>query len=235
LSPLKVANICVLTEENIRYSNPKSDTIVRDELANALIERLDIDFITPSKTAVSGVSPASITNGAPAIASAAGTDADSIRLDVRSVWAKFTSYNNPPSTGVWIMPSNMAVSLAAMVNPLGQPSFPGMTVTGGTLFGMPVISSDRTPATNVVLANAQDIYLADEGGVAVDASRETSIEMSDAPAQDATAGTGASMVSMFQTNSVALRGERTINWARRRTGSVVYLTGVDWGGAVNTA
>jgi hypothetical protein len=37
---------------------------------------------------------------------------------------------------------------------------------------------------------------------------------------------------MFQTNSVAIRAERTINWMRRRDSAVAYLTGVSWGGAV---
>lgn len=235
LVPLKVANITVLTQENIRYSTPKSDTIVRDQLAAALIERLDIDFINPAKTAVAGVSPASITNGAPAIASSTGTDADSVRLDLRSLWAKFTAANNPPTTGVFVMSSNTAVSLAAMVNPLGQASFPDMNMTGGTLFGMPVISSDHIADANVVLVNASDIYLGDEGGVTVDASMEASIEMSDAPTGDSGTPTASTAVSMFQTNSVAIRAERTINWARRRTVSVAYLTGIDWGGAVHTA
>jgi HK97 family phage prohead protease len=235
LVPTKVANITVLTQENIRYSNPKSDTIVRDQLAAALIERLDIDFINPAKTAVAGISPASITNGAPAIVSSAGTDADSVRLDLRSLWAKFTAANNPPTTGVFVMSSNVAVSLASMVNPLGQESFPDMNMTGGTLFGMPVISSDHVADTIVVLVNASDIYLGDEGGVAVDASMEASIEMSDAPTGDSGAPTASTAVSMFQTNSVAIRAERTINWARRRTQSVAYLTGVDWGGPVHTA
>ena len=36
LEPLKVANICALTEESIRYSNPKADLIVRNSLATAL-------------------------------------------------------------------------------------------------------------------------------------------------------------------------------------------------------
>jgi HK97 family phage prohead protease len=235
LSPLKVANITVLTQENVRYSNPKSDAIVRDQLAQALIERLDIDFITPSKAAVANVSPASITNGAPAIASSAGTDADSVRLDVRSLWAKFTAANNPPTTGVWVMSSNTAVALAVMVNPLGQQSFPTMNMTGGTLFGMPVLASDHVTDTIVVLVNALDIYLGDEGGIAVDASMEASIEMSDAPTSDSGAPTASTSVSMFQTNSVAIRAERIISWARRRTQSVAYLTGVDWGGPVHTA
>ena len=108
-------------------------------------------------------------------------------------------------------------------------------MAGGQLFGMPVIASDHVNDTTAVLVNASDIYLADEGGVSVDASMEASIEMSDAPTGDSGAPTASQSVSMFQTNSVAIRAERTINWMRRRTQSVAYLTGVDWGGPVHTA
>jgi HK97 family phage prohead protease len=237
LPPTKVANICALTDESIRFSNPKSDLIVRDSLAQALRERLDIDFIDPAKTAVAGVSPASITNGAAAIVSS-GDDADDIRLDIRSLYAKFSAANNPASSGVWIMSSNNAVALAMMTNPLGQPEFGGMTMTGGTLNGMPVIASDYiTKAMNiVVLVNTSDIFVADDGEIAIDASREASLEMSDAPAHNSGTPTGAtSLVSMFQTNTVAIRAERIINWMRGRTQSVAYLTSADWGGPVHTA
>jgi hypothetical protein len=67
-------------------------------------------------------------------------------------------------------------------------------------------------------------------------SREASLEMSDAPSHDSITPTGStSLVSMFQTNTVAIRAERTINWMRRRTQSVAYLTSADWGGPVHTA
>jgi len=236
LPPLKVANICALTDESIRFSNPKSDLIVRDSLAAALRERLDIDFINPAKTASTGVSPASITNGAATVVSS-GDTADDIRLDIRSLYAKFSAANNPVSSGVWIMSSNNAVALAMMTNPLGQAEFNGMTMTGGTLNGMPVIASDYiTKAMNiVVLVNASDIFVADDGDIAIDASREASLEMSDAPTGDSITPTGTSLVSMFQTNTVAIRAERIINWIRGRSQSVAYLTSADWGGPVHTA
>lgn len=231
LEPLKVANICALTNEAIRYSAPKADIIIRDQLAEALRERLDTDFINPAKTAVTGVSPASITNGADTVASS-GDDADAIRLDVRSLYAKFSAANNPISTGVWIMSNNTAAALAMMTNPLGQPEFPSMA-TGASLFMMPVLITDYV-SDIVVLVNASDIYLADEGEISIQTSREASLEMADNPAHDSITPTGASLVSMFQTNSTAILAERTINWMRRRDPSVVYLTGVSWGGEVNT-
>jgi hypothetical protein len=232
LEPLKVANICVLTNEAIMYSSPKADVLIRDQLAAALRERLDTDFIDPAKTADAGISPASITNGAGTIASS-GDDADDVRLDIRALWAHYTAANNPPSSGVWVMSSNNAVALAMMTNPLGQPEFGTMSMSGGMLGGMPVIASDYV-SDIVVLLNASDIYLADEGGIDVKSSTEASLEMSDGPAHNSGTPTGASLVSMFQTNSTAILAERTVNWLRRQTPAVAYLTGVSWGGAVPT-
>jgi len=233
MEPLKVANICVLTNEAIRYSSPKADVLIRDQMVEALRARLDTDFINPAKTAVPGISPASITNGADTVASS-GDTADDIRLDVRALWAKYTAANNPPSSGVWIMSSNNAVALAMMTNPLGQPEFGSMSMSGGSLGGMPVIASDYV-SNIVVLLNASDIYLADDGGMEVKSSTEASLEMSDAPAHNSHTPTGASLVSMFQTNSTALLAEREINWMRRQVPAVVYLTGVTWGGEVPTS
>jgi hypothetical protein len=49
---------------------------VRDELARAVIERMDVDFIDPAQAAVSNVSPASITNGVPPLSSAGTSEAN---------------------------------------------------------------------------------------------------------------------------------------------------------------
>lgn len=233
LEPLKVANIAVLTEEVIRDSSPSADAIVRTELVNALRERLDIDFVDPAKTAAAGISPASITNGATGVPSS-GNDDDAVRADIKALMDVFIAANNPPTTGVWIMSASTALALGLMVNALGQPAFPTVNMSGGTLFGMPVITSEYvagdTAGGTVILANAGDIYLADEGGFEVALSREASLQMDDEPTQSSVASvTATSVVSMFQTNSVAFRAERTINWARRRTTSVAYLTAVNWG------
>ena len=225
----KVANIAVVTEELLRRSSPAAEALIRDSLASAIAARLDTDFINPAKAAVAGVSPASITNGLTPVASTGG-DADAIRADIRALMATFIAANNAPTTGVWIMGSTTALALSMMTNPLGQPEFGGISMTGGTFNGMPVIVSDYIPSGTVVLANANDIYLADEGGIQVDMSREASLEMADNPAHDSDTPTGAtSLVSLWQTNSVGFRVERFINWARRRPSAVAILTGATWG------
>lgn len=227
LEPLKVANIAVASKEVLDYSNPSADAIIRDSLVDALRERLDIDFIDPAKSASSGVSPASITNGVSPIPSA-GVDADGVRADIRALFSAFIAANNAPTSGVWIMTATQALSLGLMMNPLGQPEFPGVGMNGGTLFGLPVIVSEHVPSGTVALVNAQDIYLGDEGGFSVDFSREASLQMDDSPDNPTTGSTV--LVSLWQRNLVGFLAERTISWARRRDSSVQLLSGVNWGG-----
>jgi HK97 family phage major capsid protein len=234
LEPLKVANIAVATMEVIRDSSPSADGIIRDQLAAALRERLDIDFIDPAKTASAGVSPASILNGVSGIASS-GSDADAVREDIRTLFGAFIAANNAPTSGVWIMPATTALALSLMQNPLGQTEFPGVSMTGGTLFGLPVIVSEYVPADTsgavVALVNASDIYLGDEGGIDISMSTEASLQMDSAPDNPTTASTV--LVSLWQRNLVGFRAERAINWARRRASAVAYLTDVTWGASAS--
>lgn len=218
----KVAAIAVLTDELIRFSNPAADALVRNALAEAVIARLDTDFINPAKAEVPNVSPASITNGITAIPSTGDPDADA-----EAAFAQFVEANLQPTGGVWIMSSTNALALSMKRNALGQKMYPEMTLLGGTFYGLPAIVSQYA-GTNLTLLNAPDIYLADDGGVAVDMSREASLEMESEPTGDSVTPTGTELVSMFQTNSVAIRAERWINWKRRRTAAVAVISGVNY-------
>src|SRR3546814_19932494 len=88
----------------------------------------------PSNNRAPNVKPASITYGAETVVST-GDDADDIRLDVRALFQKFIDANNAPSSGVWIMSATNALALSLMVNALGQPEFPGISMTGGKFQG----------------------------------------------------------------------------------------------------
>jgi HK97 family phage major capsid protein len=213
----KVANIAVLTDELVRMSTPSAELLVRDSLAQALIARLDVDFVNPAKAAVADVSPASITNSATAVP-ATGTDYDAFKVDAKVMMGRFIAANISLTEGVWIMQSTQALAFSLMQNALGQAEFPGMSMNGGTLLGLPVIVSQHVPSGVVVLAAASEIYLADDGQVMIDTSREATLMMDSAPTSVATR-------SMFQNNEIAIRAERYINWAKRRAAAVQYISG----------
>lgn len=227
LLPMKVANIAVATMEALRDSSPSAEMVIRDDLAAAVIEAQDLAFIDPTNAGTAGVKPASILDGITPVPSG-GQDADAVRDDARRAMLAFVTAKNPLTAGVWIMSASTALSLSTMVNPFGQPEFPGMTVNGGTFMGLPTIVSEAVDGY-AALVNASDIWVADDGGVDVKMSTEASLEMLDNPTNDSITPTATTLVSMFQTNSVAFLAERTINWKPRRASAASYVSGVSWG------
>jgi HK97 family phage major capsid protein len=225
----KLACISVLTQEEVKFV-PASEARVRDDLRAAIAAEIDQSFVDPTNAGSAGVKPASITNGVAATA-VSGTDADAIRVDFKNLMAAFISANVDVDSPVFIMSKQIALNLSLMLNALGAREFPDVNMNGGTLFGVPVVTSQYlatggSPAgAYVILLNASDIYLAEEG-LMVDSSGEASIEMDDAPSQDGLAGTGASLVSLWQNNLLGIKVERFITWKKRRTTAAQYLSNV---------
>ncbi len=226
----KVEALAVLTQEEIRFSNPSAEKVVRDDIARAVNTRLDIDFVDPALAAVANVSPASITNAVVAT-TPTGTTAAFFRSDLATAIANFAANNLDPADIVLIMSAQMALELSMMVNTLGNNDFPDISMMGGKVRGFPVIVSENltavgSPSTQTIVAvKAGDVYLADDGVVTVDASSEASVEMLDSSlVQDGTAGTGTSLVSLWQAGLLGLKAQREITWKLRRATAVQYIS-----------
>jgi HK97 family phage major capsid protein len=225
----KAAAITVLTEELVRFSNPAAEDVVRNDLARGIVQFLDRQFVDPSVAAVTNVSPASITNGITPI-TPSGVNMAAFRADVRLMFQGLLLANQETSSGVWIMTQQQALALSLAQNSLGQVIYPTMTATGGTLLGYPVVASENLPAAGgspadgypLIFVIANEILLADEGQVMVDASREASLQMDSTPDSPPTAATN--MLSLWQLNMLGLRAERWITWLRRRSTAVAWIT-----------
>ncbi len=221
--------LAVLTKEAIRFSNPSAEARVRDDLARAVNAKLDIDFVDPSKAASGTTSPASITYGIAATAPGS-TTAAALRTALASLLAGFATSNLDPSDVVIIMSAQQALQISMMTNTLGNPDFPDINMKGGMLRGFPVIVSEHltsvgSPSTQTIIAvKASEVYLADDGVVTVEASDQASIEMQDTSSQSAISGTGASLVSLWQTGAVGLLANREITWKLRRSTAVHYIS-----------
>jgi HK97 family phage major capsid protein/HK97 family phage prohead protease len=218
----KVADVVVMTNELVRFSSPSAEQLVRDDLTAQIAQFLDIAFIDPTKAAVAGVSPASVTNGLTAV-TPTGTTAAALRTDIQTIWAQFITANLNPAGATWVMQPTMALSLSLMLNALGQPEFPNVNMNGGTLNGVEVVTSANVPAGVMVLLLPSEIFVADDGNVVIDASQEASLQMNSTPDNPTTATTV--MVSLWQNNMTALRAERYINWQRRRAQAVSLISG----------
>lgn len=218
----KASGIIVLTEELVRMSTPSAEEAVRDELLKGAVAFLDGQFVDSTVAAVANVNPASITNGVAGTAASAATMA-AARTDIAARVAAFATATYPLSELVILMSESTAFNLGLGLNAVGSPLFPGMTVTGGSLFGIPVVASQAVGA-QIVIAHAPSILIADEGGVEIDVSREASVYMDSAPTDppDATAV----LTSLWQANLVGLRMDRFITWGKARSTAVDRITSV---------
>ncbi len=203
---------------------------VRDDIARAINTRIDIDFVDPGLAAVANVSPASITNAVVATPPT-GTTAAFLITDLASMMKQFAINNLDPSDIVLIMSAQMALQISMMTTTLGMPYFPDITMKGGTLRGFPVLVSENltsvgSPSTqSIVAVKASEVYLADDGNVTVDASDQASLEMLDGSlVQDGTAGTGTSLVSLWQAGLLGIKAQREITWKMRRSTAVQYIS-----------
>jgi HK97 family phage major capsid protein len=235
LGMAKAAGIIVIAEELARSSDPSAEMVISTDLRNAIAEFLDAQFIDPSVAAVANVSPAAVTNGASVIDST-GTTAAAFRTDFAAALAVWSAADLSISGGVVVMTETQAMRLGMIVNAFGQPEFPGIGAGGGSIFGMPVVTSENIPAeggspagNRIVLLKPGEIFMADNGGIVVDVSREASVQMNTAPDDPATASTV--HVSFWQNNLVGIRAERFINWLKRRSAAAVIIEGAVYTGA----
>jgi HK97 family phage major capsid protein len=216
----KVANIVTFTKELARSSSPAAETVFRRRMTNVIAAFLDSQFIDPAVAPVVGVHPGSITNalvGVPAT--------DDAAMDLATLLGHFATASIPLSSVTLIMSESNAYALAATKDRSGADAFPDMGVTGGTINGIKVVTSQTAGALVIGVAEPL-ILLADDGGIEIDTSEEASLQMSDAPMDPADATTV--YVSLWQANLIGLRAERFIHWLRTQASAVNYLTGAAW-------
>lgn len=227
LTPLKVAALAVVSKELLRDSSPSAERLVRDALVQASAQKVDSTFLS-TDAAVAGVSPAGILNGLTA-GTSNGTDIDGVIADVKALYAPFIAANNADMLQ-FVTTQSLAKSMGLMQNALGNWAFPGIGANGGTLLGDTVTAGGNVGAGDLILLKPSDIYKIGDRGVEVSMSMDASIQMDDAPngASD-TPTANTSVVSMYQTDSVAIKVVRPLNFAKRRASAVAYIGDADYG------
>lgn len=225
----KIAGIVVLTSELVRISNPAAEGVVRQDMIDVISQFSDQQFIDPTVAAVANVSPASVTNGVTPRVSTGATVA-AVTNDVQAVMATLANSDMDWTTAAWVMRPATALHLSMLRTAQDVFAFPGISITGGVFFGLPVIVSNNVPlsaitgdSSIIALVVAGDILLADDGAVTLDVSTQASLQM----ATDPSAGAQA-LVSLWQNNLIGLKAERFINWQKRRTTAVGFISEVQY-------
>ncbi|MBR1154512.1 phage major capsid protein [Bradyrhizobium sp. JYMT SZCCT0428] len=221
----KIGGIVVITQELARSSDPAAPELIRDDLAAAMAQYSDEQFLNPS-IAATGASPASIVNGATEITSS-GTTLAAFTQDLEDLLGALSTNLTAPYI---VMRRSTALWVCRLKNESGSDAFPSMGAMGGQIWGIPVIVSDSAPLDsdspaqrNIVALDAAEILVA-EGGVEFRTSTEGTIEMVDTPDSPTTGATV--QTSLWQRNLIAIGVNRFIRWQRRRDGAAAFLSSV---------
>jgi len=228
----KIAGIVAITEELARLSSPSAEATIRNDLIETIAQFTDVSMFNPALAGSAGVSPASLTNGAPTIASSGSTVA-AVTADLNAAITSMAVANIGNRSRYWLMNPRTANFLMTLRTSQDVFAFRDELIQG-RLMGYPIVQSNNIAlydadgagtgtalASTIVLIETSEIFLADDGQVSIDVSREATLQMDSAPSTGATTG-----VSLWQNNMIGIRAERWIYWTPRRPAAVFTITGV---------
>lgn len=213
LSKSKIAGIVLLSDELVRFSNPKADTLVRDDLVKSTAEFIDDQFFDPDK-AESDDSPASVLNGVAATPST-GETAEAYEADLFALLQSLTDQGISISGATWVMSETRAAKLSMMRDALGRKYFEGMNLQGQSYLMTLPVEISAAAEDKIALVLPSEILLADDGSMDFSVSSEATINL----------GTDAApnWINLYQNNLMAIRGERFIRWKKRRAQAAGYI------------
>lgn len=219
----KASTIVVITAELAKLSNPSAEALVRQDLIDGISSFLDKRLLDPAYPGVANVSPASLTNGVTP-RQASGATLAAIDDDVGYLMAQFANNELSLATGAWVMSAQLAITLSLMRTNQDTPAFPGLSLRGGTFYGLPVLVSNNVAPSgspgdqHLILVDQREVLLADDGQMMLDVSTEASVQMDDAPSAGAQ-----SLVSLWQNGLLGVKVDRFIYWAKRRSQAAQFI------------
>ncbi|UIY26044.1 phage major capsid protein [Rhizobium leguminosarum] len=202
LVPKKAVALIVVTDEIARDTSAAGQSLISQELRAAVADTVDEAFFDT-------IMPGASSNPS------SGSDQLSMVADLRGLLGSVNT------TGVggslfWTMSVDVGNRVALINDGKGA-----MSPTGGEFLNLPALVSGAIPAGTLRLVNASAIA-ANADSISLDASGQVSIHMRDDPDAEA------ALVSMFQSNGVALKAEVSFGVEKTRADAVAEITGIEW-------
>jgi len=233
LDEYTVHALLIAREKFLREAGPAAERALAEELIAATAEAFDTALIDVANDGT-GDAPASITYGGFKTAST-GSSLAQIDTDLGGLVEELASEDL--QTARWVLHPRTAVSLARLRGTGGAPAYPGIGANGGEILGIPAMVSAGVPvddasgaATQISLVIGSGIVVAGADQVELQMATQASIEMATDPTGDSATPTAASksLVSLFQSNSVALMTVGRASWKARRSTVAATLTAVGY-------
>lgn len=215
LVPRKFGAIVANTLELVSSGSPSAGLAVTADLAEAVAEAENRSFVSPL---VAG----SVLYGAPTFNSTGATVA-AIDADLRALVNLVPGAFRPGAA--FVMTQRTATHLATLRDSGGSVAYPGIGPQGGELLHLPVLITsacelEGSPTERIIgLVSPSEVHYADEGIVRFDTSQSALLQLNTAPSAGAQ-----NLTSLFQTDSVGLRGVKEADWYARAGAGAYFRT-----------
>lgn len=196
--------IVVLSREVIENSSAAAQAFLSRQLRRAVAKALD-----------AGALSTLITSATPTFAATANHVSDLKQM--------LDTVNSGEGRLAWVAAPNVGNSIALLSDPRGAASPEGVS----EFLGLPLAVSAGLPAGTLVLLDG-DRVLADVESLGVDVARHAALQMNDAPTMDASTPTATPVVSLWQTNSVAIKVSALFGAVAGTPDALAVLTGIEW-------
>lgn len=212
----KVSTIDVMSTELARNSSPRADMATIADVGAALAHQMNLAFIDPA-LGETEARPASVTNSAAVSRESSGATVAAVDSDLKAMIRDLVNAGMTLETATWILSPSTATSLSLMRGTDGALAYPHIGVLGGSMAGLPAITSaaceaSGSPGENfIVLLEAGEVDLADDGAGDVEFTEHAAIQLDDTPIASAQP-----LTSLWQNGLFALKASRYANWRARR-------------------
>jgi hypothetical protein len=215
----KASAMIVVSRELSMMVSPAAQALISRELRNALGDALDTEFL------------ACIDDTGVAIINSDGSTAAFAASDLKNLLSAVPARQG--SKFFFLMSPATAIDAMTLTDSAGSFVFPDMGPQGGMLLGIEALVSTAVSDGEIWLIDGAGI-LADAEAVTLESSQQATLVMDTAPAMNSTTPTPAQGVSLFQTNSAALKAHIWFGCQRIRADAVARLTSIAWGSTPTT-
>jgi HK97 family phage major capsid protein len=202
LEPTKTLSFLVISNELAKMASPAAVSMIGNELRRAVALATDAKFL-----AVLAAS-AGVTSNA-----ASGIFSNDLFIALQAV--KLGANSKP----YLIVSPDVAKEVSVVRSAIGNFLFPSMTINGGTIQGLKVVTSDAAGNVATLVDAAQVASEADL--ITLQEATHASLQLDDNPTSGAT-----QLVSLWQNNQTGLRAERWFGVELLRSSACALITGL---------
>lgn len=213
----KVAGVSLATRELLSIPGLETDVALGQDLAAATGQAEDAWFLDPT-------APGSALNSAPTAVSV-GVNTTGVDADLQKAIELLLAAGGDLRDAVWVLSPAAAAKVAGLRGTGGAASFPGIGPNGGELLGLPVLTSTAA-AGKLVLLDQSGVLIDRDAAAEISRAESAMLQLDNAPTEPPTAP--ANMVSVFQTDCVAVKAVMRRGFAVRAGSVATYITGGTW-------